>query len=162
VQVEEPRPPDDSPPDLPMDPAINTTLRSDQTCDTRHHRPDPLVPAAQGETATQDSPTDDTDGFFDYTYTPPSDKIIQDFDSTQQLGSQIQDQINDNFNTLTTDGKHGQIRIRSLNINGLTDVKLGLLLNYMDLKKLDILALQDTRLSQSESNRLASMIRRDN
>ena len=74
--------------------------------------------------------TDDETGFFDYTYTPPPEKIIQAFDSTQQLGSQLHDLVNDNLNTLTTDGKQGQIRVSSLNINGLTDIKLGRLLNY--------------------------------
>jgi len=40
------------------------------------------------------------------------------------------------------------------------DIKLGLLLNYMDLKKLNVMPLQDTRLSFLESNRLVGLIRR--
>jgi len=74
---EEPRPSDDPSP-LPVDPAINMPLGPDQTQNPSHPRLDSTVPSAQCETATQDFSTDDTAGFYD--------KIIQDFDSTQQLG----------------------------------------------------------------------------
>jgi len=122
-------PPTDSTNSNPLlNPAINTTLEPDLTNDLRHIRSDPIVTAAQVESDTPASPNEE---------------------------SQIDDLINDNLNTFSTEGKREQIRISSLNIDGLTDVRLGLLLSYMDLKKLDVLALQDTRLSQSESNRLA-------
>jgi len=110
-------PADDSTnPDPLLDPAISMTLEPDLTNDHCHIRSDSIVPAAQVESDTPASSTDDSSEFLNYTYSPPLEKVIQNFDPTQQLGSQIDDLINDNLNTFTTEGKHEQIRISSLNI----------------------------------------------
>jgi hypothetical protein len=81
-------------------------------------------------TATAPEIDEDDPNLFDYNYTPPSNSIVRSFDPVSQLRDQLEDLTKDSFNTLTTDTKKGEIRICSLNINGLTDTKLGLLLNY--------------------------------
>jgi len=132
--------------------AITTPSDSDTAAESRNLLSDPQVTATvQSIPDTLDTDTVDTSGYFDYTYSPPPDSVIQNFDPTQQLHSQSYNLVSDNLNTLTTDSKNEQIRICSLNINGLADVKLGLLLYYMDLKKLDVLSLQDNLSSLSES-----------
>ena len=82
------------------------------------------------------------------------------FDSTAHLSEMLADLSADPLNTFTTTLPEGQIRVCSLNINGLNDSKLGFLLTYIQLKKLDVLALQDTRLTATESNYMGANIRR--
>jgi len=142
--------------------AVDTTSSSSAT--VRHSPssytgPPDTAPTAEKSTADPAIVKDDPN-LFDYTYAPPSKSAVRKFDPTSQLGDQLTDLSSDMLNNLTTDTKEEQIRICSLNINGLTDTNLGLLQNYMDLKKLDVMALQNTRLSLSESNRLAGLIRR--
>jgi len=104
---EEPRPPVISPPaQITTDPVNTRTQEPDQARDLIRPRLEHIATAEEGKTG--DPTTDDETGFFTYTYTPPSDQIIEDFDSTQQLGAQLQDLVNDNLNTLTTDGKLGR------------------------------------------------------
>ena len=71
----------------------------------------------------------------------------------------IGDLSTDPLNTVTTLLPEGQIQIYSLNVNGLIDIKLSLLLSYMSAKKLEVWAIQDTRLTVPESNRMGSVIR---
>jgi len=124
--------------------------------DSRNHLQDKQeTKIGRTMTETMDPDTEDTSGYFDYNYSPPPELVVQSFDPTQYLHCLLSDLSSDNLNTLTTGNKQGQIRICSLIINGLTDAKLGLLLNYMALKSLDVLSLLDTRLSPSETNRLA-------
>jgi exonuclease III len=53
----------------------------------------------------------------------------------------------------------GHLRIASLNIDGLSQHKLPILLLYMEQQHIDILCLQDTRLSEKESRLMAHLVR---
>ena len=103
-----------------------------------------------------DPPPDQTEQNIDIPPLPSSDS---DFDPTNYLATLLGDMALNKLNTVSTDLPEGQIRICSLNVNGLSDVKLGLLLTYMELMKIDVLALQDTRLTITESNRMGADIR---
>jgi exonuclease III len=52
------------------------------------------------------------------------------------------------------------IRSASLNINGLTQQKLPIILTYIKKKKIDVLTLQDTRLDERDSQLIATLIRK--
>jgi len=73
---------------------------------------------------------------FDYNYISLPKSAIQMIDFTRKLHSLLSDLSSDSLNALTTDNKKKQIRICSLNINGLMEIMLGLLLHYMDLNDL--------------------------
>ena len=95
-----------------------------------------------------------------YDSLPPIDKF-KFFDGAMHLKDQESGLATDPLNTLCSmSALHGQLRVCSLNVNGLTIVKLGLLLTYMELNHLDVLALQDTRLSATESSTMSSIIRK--
>ena len=88
---------------------------------------------------------------------PPTIENLKFFDGAMHLRNQEPDLAADLLNTLRSlRFPTGQIRVYSLNTNGFTIVKLGLLLTYMELKHLP--ALQDTRLSETESSMMSSII----
>ena len=68
------------------------------------------------------------------------------------------DNLSDNILETGKDLK-AHLRSASLNINGLTQQKLSILLTYIKKKKIDVLTLQDTRLDDSGSSVIAMLIR---
>ena len=52
------------------------------------------------------------------------------------------------------------LRTASLNVNGLTQQKVPIILTYIKKKKVDILTLQDTRLDDKDSQLTATLIRK--
>jgi hypothetical protein len=108
------------------------------------------------ETPPPSSSAEETTTIEGYAALPPIKKFVH-FDGNSHLIIQESDLATDPLSTLcSSNNLKGQLRVSSLNVNGLTMVKLGFLLTYMELKKLDVLALQDTRLSATESSTCGS------
>jgi exonuclease III len=77
------------------------------------------------------------------------------------LQEQIFNPADHNDSTLQTGiDLKAHLRTASLNINGLTQQKLPLILTYIKKKKVDILTLQDTRLDDKDSQLIAMLIRK--
>ena len=65
----------------------------------------------------------------------------------------------DVYNTLDTGStKDSHLRVATLNINGLEKSKLPVLLTYVSVKQIDVLLLQDTRLTKAESKAISFQI----
>jgi exonuclease III len=133
-----------SAPHLAQDPCLDTSIH-DITGDSStsegilEHQP-PLVEDTERKGMDR-SPTEDPSGVF----------TLQD----QLFQSTLPDP------ELVADYKlDANIRIATLNINGLSQQKLPAILTYIKMKKIDVLALQDTRLDDKDSQMIALLIRK--
>ena len=89
----------------------------------------------------------------EHSYTRPVNhiQVVKDFIHQPTVDESTHLSIHSHLN--------GHIRIASLNIDGLGQHKLPLLLLYMEHKQIDILCLQDTRLNEKESRLIAHLVR---
>ena len=86
---------------------------------------------------------------------PATEQYNTFFESILSLGD------DPNAVTVTSSTVKGQsdLRIATLNANGLDDKKIDFLMMYIRQKGIDVLCLQDTRLTEKDSKRLASRVR---
>ena len=84
------------------------------------------------------------------TYTPAA------LDLEQRL-AHLQEDV---YNTLDSgSGKESHLRVATFNVNGLESSKIPFLLTYITVKNIDVMVIQDTRLTQSESKTVSRQIR---
>jgi len=96
--------------------------------------------------------------------------VVEDFKSTVAtedptaiyvLQEQPFNSTNQNDNILETGANiKAHLRTASLNVNGLTQQKLPILLTYIKKKKVDIITLQDTRLDDKDSPLIAMLMQK--
>ena len=107
-------------------------------------------PTAEQEVQQGNNPTRKHDALEDM------EKIYKEFDIRDHFIPENEDKTN------TVDertGVDGHIRIATLNVNGLTQMKLPLILIYLATKQIDVLMLQDTRLDDKGSRLITKLIK---